>query len=104
MTKTLRVIAVNKPHGTMTVMWDNDPELEWNYYIPLDSDDVPLQGDALLRHLVSTSYEQIEIVLVEREKSRKRGLANFDAHNSLRRQRFNVEEMVGEYEELHRIT
>lgn len=98
MIKTLRVIAVNKPHGTMTVRWNNDPELEWNYNIPWDSEGTPFVGDVLLRYLVSEGYEQVNMVLDRRADGEKRNLANFQGHDALLRRLYNVEEMVLEYE------
>jgi len=104
MMKSLKVIAVNQPHGTMTVMWDNDPDLEWNYTIPLGDDDAPLSGDSLLRFLVSESYENIKRIVDKRDEHVKRGMINFTGHNVLVRKQFNVEDMVREYEQVIEIT
>lgn len=99
MIKSMRVIAVNKPHGTMTVQWNNDPELEWNYTIPLDDKDAPLEGSAFLRHMVSTAYENVSLIIEQRELDAKRNLINFNHLNSLRGQRFDMEALVNEYEQ-----
>lgn len=98
MLKTLKVIAVNKPKGTITVMWNNDPKLEWNYFIPMDENNVPLTGDAMLRSLIAASYEAIVYIETQRTQDEVRATTDFSQYNSLKRKKFNIEGMVKEYE------
>lgn len=99
--KQLRVTAVNKPNGTITVMWDGDESLEWNFNIPID--DVtgePMEGDDLLRHLINESYDTIASIRKGRADQLKRDKTDFKKHGKLFHQYFNVEEMVREFEEI----
>lgn len=99
MIKSAKITAVNMPHGTVTVMWNNDPEMEWNYFIPMGEDGLPLVGDEMMRALVAAAYEYVVELCKQREVDKRRESANFDAHNDLLSKSFNLEAMVGEYEE-----
>lgn len=52
------------PPGTISVMWNDDPLLEWNYDIPLHEDGTPFSREEMLDHLTALMYDQME----EREK------------------------------------
>lgn len=93
MIKSMKIVAVNKPNGTITVMWNDDPELEWNYTVPLD-DGSPLTGDDLNRWLVSQSYSYIKEAMERRE-------ANFDILEALAKPgHVDVSDIAAEFEEL----
>ena len=93
MIKTMKIVAANKPTGTITIRWNDDPELEWNYTVPL-SDGTPLSGDDLNRWLVSESYSFIEEAL-------QRRAADFAPLNGMiGLGHEDVSEIVSEFEEL----
>jgi hypothetical protein len=98
--KNIKITAVNKPRGTITVMWDEDPQMEWNYNIPLGDDGVPLGGEEIMRWLIAFSYDSIKQVRAEREEKNRRDRANFDGYDTMLRHRFNVEKLVREYEHI----
>lgn len=100
--RKIQIMAVNKPNGTMTVLWDDDPGMEWNYNIPLDAKGRPLFGDDLLRWLVAEAYDSVKFVLKQREEKVRREAADFSAFDSLRRARIDVSDKVVEFEELRR--
>lgn len=100
MIKNIKVTAVNKPHGTLTVMWNEDPELEWNYNIPFDDAGKPLEGDELLRYLIVVAYDHIRSVYEGREEQKKRDKADFKRHDGLLRKKFDLKEMVDEFERI----
>lgn len=96
----IKVTAVNMPKGTMTIMFDNDPTMEWNYNIPFDELGNPIQGDELLRYIVAQSYQNISLLKQARAEMALRESTNYDAFESMRRQEYDLSELVREYEQL----
>lgn len=102
MITNLKVIAVNQPKGTITVMWNDDPELEWNHFIPTDENDVPLEGDQMLKALVADAYDSVVMVLKTRAEKEVRDLTDFSQFDALKRKTFSVKGMVAEYESIRK--
>ena len=100
MIKNLQVMAVNKPKGTITVMWNDDPEMEWNHLIPTDDNDVPLEGDQMLKALINDAYESVRSVYLKRVEKEVRDLTDFSQFDGLKRKTFSVKAMVEEYESI----
>ena len=99
MIEEIKITAVNKPHGTMAVMFNNDPELEWNFPIPTDEYDVPIEGDEMLKILISLAYEPVLRAYIQRAADEVRMATDFGRFEKLKRKTFKVKAMVKEYEQ-----
>lgn len=96
----IKITAVNKPKGTMTVMFNGDNSLEWNYNIPFDDEGNPIEGDELVRYLIAASYENIKAIQRSRAENDLRNATNYDKFNALHRKEIDVRAIVTEYEEV----
>lgn len=87
----IKITAINRPEGTVTVMWDNDPEQEWNYYVPLNpTTGQPLPLEEMLMYLISHEFHNLED-----RKARKK--AKFDKLNDLENVEVDVTDLYEEY-------
>jgi len=104
MIKTMKVIAVNKPYGTITIKWNNDDDMEWNYFIPIKDDGDLMGMEEMKRHLISVSAEGIERVIAARIEAARRDFAACESFDEFEGREFNVEGLWDEYREIQELT
>ena len=89
----MKITAVNAPKGTMAVMWNDDPKLEWNYEIPFGDDGLPLQGEQLHMKLIM----QIHGLLKAQERVNATDFSYFDSELG---KEYDLTTLFEEYDEI----
>lgn len=89
----MKVTSVNAPKGTITVMWNDDPRMEWNYNIPFGNDSLPLYGEDLRMHLVAAVYSTLM-------QEKKVDETSWLAHDVELGKEYDVTDLFNEYDNI----
>lgn len=91
----MKITAVNRPVGTISVMWNDNPQMEWNYWIPLDVvTGRPLEANDLIMALISTGIEGV------RSYEERITGKDYKPIEMLEGKDLDVTELVDEYDQL----